>query len=500
VQLDEKGLCRRSISVEQSASDFALFLKDKYNIREGTIVAYSLVNSIESISLFLGLQLLKAIACPLNYRYRSFEIQNYIEDLEPSLYIVSDLNSQDSIQEMINTDVKTAINGSQVILGDLAEMSRNEKITSHESGIEFELSDSTRIGLLLHTGGTTGKPKVVPISTMSIRMSMNAIHQTYMFSEIDKGLLVMPLFHVHGLLTSLAALINGKGAIYIQHGGEFSASKFYNDCCLNNITWYTAVPSIHEILMLQESKRTWEGLRFIRSCSSALGTDLKANLRFLHDVPIIQAYGMTEACHQISSQTFQSDSLSVGLSTGDIKIAIKDDYGSSIPTGIKGRVCIKGDQIMKGYLKVNNQETFSDDGYFFTGDLGYITTDNELVLVGRDKEMINCGGEKINPEELESSIRLFVPDIKEVVAFGSSDDILGEVPCVAVVCMDPSVDSKETVFNIIERSLKGKISKFKLPKKVYLMKTIPLSSVGKLQRLIVKKACEEDLIYDQVNK
>merc|ERR1739838_518242 len=174
------------------------------------------------------------------------------------------------------------------------------------------------------------------------------------------------------------------------------------------------------------------------------------------------------ACHQISSQSFDSNSLSVGKATGYIEISIKDEEGTSVPLGVNGRISIKGPQVMKGYLHPDssiNQGYFSKDGYFYTGDLGYIMPNNELVLDGREKEMIICGGEKVNPLEVESLIKALVPNIKDVVVFDSPDHILGEVPHAAIVCANPSTGSSETVLDLIKEALDGKVSAFKIPTK-----------------------------------
>eukprot|EP00915_Cephaloidophora_sp_WS-2016_P000480 GHVH01000606.1.p2 GENE.GHVH01000606.1~~GHVH01000606.1.p2 ORF type:complete len:272 (-),score=29.27 GHVH01000606.1:149-964(-) len=206
---------------------------------------------------------------------------------------------------------------------------------------------------------------------------------------------------------------------------------------------------------------------------------------------VVQAYGMTEACHQISTQRlgFENSPGSVGWPNHDLEVCILDESWSEVEGSVEGRICLRGRQVTPGYLNNTsaNASCFSDSGFFDTGDLGRKLSSGEVTLTGRMKEMVNCGGEKINPSEVEECIKSISSNVVNAVVFPVNDAILGEVPHAAVIYNTSELLDECAVQKIVIEGLQGVLASFKIPRKVYLTNKFNMSPVGKLQRSLVKK-------------
>ena len=286
---------------------------------------------------------------------------------------------------------------------------------------------------------------------------------TYTLTPQDRTLLVMPLFHVHGLIASLLTSLMSGGSIVIP--SKFSASDFWRDFVQHEVNWYTAVPTIHQILLRNPIPDPVPLIRFVRSCSSPLSPTVHAQLELLLKAPVLEAYAMTEAAHQMTSNPLPPASRKPG-SVGRpqaIKLSIMDDDGQELPSGSIGEVCVQGPNITKGYLGnlKATENSFHRNSYFRTGDQGYLDKDEYLFLTGRIKELINKGGEKISPVEIDN---LFAqhPKVLEAVTFAVEDDLYGQNLAVAVTLREGSeVSSEELLAWFGQRAVK-----FKIPKKV----------------------------------
>ncbi len=332
--------------------------------------------------------------------------------------------------------------------------------------------------LLLQTSGTTGKPKWVPLTHRNILASVEHIMATYSLAPSDTSLLIMPLFHVHGLIgVALATLFSGGGLVVPP---KFSASHFRGWARQFRPTWYSAVPTMHQILLARpDLDPPWDPpLRFVRSCSSPLMPRTAADLEQRLQAPVLQAYGMTEAAHQIASHPLPPaprTAGSVGRPTG-VEAAIFDDQGRAVPVGTAGEVVLRGENIMAGYL--NNPEANARSfahGWFRTGDIGQLDAAGGLTLVGRAKEMINRGGEKIAPAQIDAVI-LEVPGVSQAVAFGVPDPLYGEVVHAAVkgaALADAAA---------ILRHCRARLPAFMVPAQVHLVAEIPTGPTGKISR------------------
>jgi acyl-CoA synthetase (AMP-forming)/AMP-acid ligase II len=301
------------------------------------------------------------------------------------------------------------------------------------------------------------------------------------------SLCVMPLFHVHGLVASVLATLYSGGRIVVP--GKFNALSFWRTVRDFGVTWYSAVPTIHQVLLARAGGKRPEGsesLRFIRSCSAALSPEHMQQIEEVFGVPVLEAYGMTEASHQMASNPLPPHLRkpgSVGIATG-IDVGVMDAEGNMQPANTPGEVVIRGASVVSGYE--NNPEanaTSFTNGWFRTGDQGIVDKAGYLTLIGRLKEMINRGGEKISPPELDE-VLLAHPAIAEAVCFGVPHSTWGE-EVAAAVTLKPDVSATEAE---LQAFCKERLAEFKRPKKIHIVETIPRTATGKIQRRIVAAA------------
>ena len=336
--------------------------------------------------------------------------------------------------------------------------------------------------LLLYTSGTTSAPKGVQLTHRNLATSAGNVASWYLLNERDITACVMPLFHVHGLVASVLASLQAGASVVVPQ--RFSASAFWPIVRAYGVTWYTAVPAIHTILLNNARKsgesRDAASLRFVRSCSSALSPATMQGYEEMFGAPILQAFGMTEAAHQAMSNPLpprERKPGSIGLPTG-VQVTVLDDGGRELPCGQEGELALKGANVTHGYL--NNPEATAasfTNGWFRTGDLARTDEDGYVFLLGRIKELINRGGEKISPLEVDD-ILLSHPKIAEAVTVAVHHDIYGE-EVEAVVALKPgeSAEAAEIIGFCRE-----KLADFKAPKAIRFVPEIPRSATGKIQR------------------
>jgi acyl-CoA synthetase (AMP-forming)/AMP-acid ligase II len=345
--------------------------------------------------------------------------------------------------------------------------------------------DGEDVALLMFTAGTTSAPKVVPLTHRNVVASVHGISTGYDLSPQDATLIVMPLFHGHGLVAGLLATLASGGSAYLPSTGGFSAHLFWPDVVRLGVTWYTAVPTIHRILVSRASKEYPSSspvrLRFIRSCSAPLDEELAAALRATFRVPVISAYGMTEASHQVSSNPLPINgsikTSSVGLPTGaEIRTVTED--GKDAALGGIGEIWVRGATVTAGYLNNPHANSASFvDGWFRSGDLGSVDADGYLYVRGRLKEIINRGGEKISPGEIDA-ILMSNPKVLDAASFGESDAIYGENVQAAVI-LRPGMEATEGELRDYCRT---KLSAFEVPERIYIMADFPRTAKGSTDR------------------
>ena len=444
-------------------------------VGRGDRVALVFPNGVESIVLFLAAATAGS-AAPLNPAYKESEFRFYLEDTEAKALVVPPGGAEAARRAM--PDGVALIEASVGEDGRLT-LETQSKTDPRRSASAAGPDDEA---LVLHTSGTTSRPKQVPLRQRNLAYSAQNIARTYALTPDDVAMCVMPLFHIHGLMASTMATFYSGGTEVVPPG--FDAMTFWPAVAEHHASWYSAVPTIHQMLLLRnrgERPPGSEGLRFIRSSSSALSAETMHQLEARFGAPVIEAYGMTEASHQMASNPLPPGERrpgSVGRATG-IEIGVMDDHGALLRPGTQGEVVIKGQSVVDAYA--NNPEANAKsftDGWFRTGDQGVLDVSGYLSLVGRLKEMINRGGEKIAPREIDD-VLLQHPAVSEAVAFGVPHSGWGEEVAAAVV-LKGDASEKELIAFARER-----LADHKVPRKLFVVDKIPRTATGKVQRRAV---------------
>ena len=448
-------------------------------IGRGDRVGIVLPNCPEMATAFVAV----ASACtaaPLNMAYRADEFEFYLSDLKAKALIVAVGSETPALA------VAAKLGVAVIYLKALPEQGAgNFELMSDQKGEAGlpgpALADD--VALILHTSGTTSRPKIVPLSHRNVCASARNISQTLQLTSADRELHVMPLFHIHGLIAGVLAPMAVGSMIFCTPG--FNALKFFGWMKECKPTWYTAVPTMHQTILARAAGNMdvieANPLRFIRSSSSSMPPQVIAELERVFKTPLIESYGMTEAAHQMASSPLPPGKRipgSVGIAAGP-EVAIMDVDGKLLAAGEIGEIVIRGENVTLGYENNDkaNAEGFTN-GWFRTGDQGTMTADGYVTLTGRLKEIINRGGEKISPREVDE-VLMDHPAVAQVVTFGMPHDKLGEEVAAAVVLREGKTATEQEIRAFVAT----KLADFKVPKKILLMDEIPKGATGKLQRI-----------------
>jgi acyl-CoA synthetase (AMP-forming)/AMP-acid ligase II len=442
-------------------------------VEAGDTISIVLPNGLEFITSFLAVTWARGVAAPLNPGYKVEEFKFYMEDAGAKAVIVAPgahpAREAAAQLGLLVWEARPDGSGQTGLIGLPAG--------TKPSGKE-DTPREDDVALFLHTSGTTSRPKGVPLTHKNLMVSIRNIVATYALTPDDASLIVMPLFHVHGLLGATLSTLHSGGTVVLP--ARFSATGFWGQAAAHGVNWYSAVPTIHQILLgrADTDGAPGRGLRFIRSCSAALAPVVLAQLEDRFGAPVLEAYGMTEAAHQMASNP-QPPGVrrpgTVGRGTG-VDIVVLDEHGHVLPSGTQGEVAIRGDNVMGGYRNnpTANAEAFAN-GYFRTGDQGFLDKGGYLTLTGRIKELINRGGEKISPLEVDA-VLLEHPAVAEAVCFAVPDAKYGEEVHAAVVLKG------DTTIASILAFCRNRLADFKVPKQVYEATALPRTATGKIQR------------------
>jgi len=433
------------------------------SVTEGDRVALVAANGPALIVAFLAVAARGAAAAPLNPALGVAELTAELGDLRTSRLFHD--GSATAATAAAEVNVRASVIGFE----------DSQLHIDGRAGDPVEpAGDPGALALLLHTSGTTSKPKTVPIRQRNLVASTGAVARTYGLAGEDVTICVMPLFHVHGLVATVLATLSTGGTVVLP---RFRPSAFWDDVAQHGATWYTAVPTIHSRLLTRALELTappTRRLRFVRSCSAPLPTVLWQR----YEEALVEAYGMTEAAHQMASNPLPPGERrpgTVGQATG-IEIAVLDDDWQPVPAGEKGEVAVRGPSVVDQYLDnpVATGASFRA-GWFRTGDVGTLSADGYLTLVGRVKELINRAGEKISPYEVED-VLLTHPAVAEAAAYPVPDEKYGEQVGVVVVLRGEATP-KELAAHCADR-----LAAFKRPARVTILPEIPKGPTGKIQR------------------
>ncbi len=333
------------------------------------------------------------------------------------------------------------------------------------------------VALVLHTSGTTSRPKRVPLRHRNLAASARNIVSTYALGQDDTALCVMPLFHIHGIVATLLAPLAAGGGVALPPG--FDALRFWGQVEALRPTWYSAVPTMHQLLLARAEPGRHAPFRFVRSSSAALPPVVMERLEAMMGAPVLESYGMTEASHQMTSNLPPPGRRapgSVGVGVG-VEVAILDAAGEMLPPGARGEVAVAGPSIFDGYEQNPDATAAAFAGRWFrTGDEGLLDTTGALTLTGRLKELINRGGEKISPLEIDD-VLLRHPAVAEALTFAAPHRTLGEEVHAAVVLRQPATARE------LRDHCAASLADFKVPRVIHILEALPRGATGKLQRI-----------------
>ncbi len=474
--LDFKGL--RGL-----VADTLAFLNAQ-GIGRGDRVAIVLANGPEMAACFAACACGVASA-PLNPAYRADEFEFYLADLHAKALIVEQGSASPAVAvaEKLGVRVLDLIALTGAGAGSFTLQPRAALAAAAPATAAGGFAQPDDISMVLHTSGTTSRPKIVPLSQRNLCASAVNIGHTLQFTPGDCGLNVMPLFHIHGLIAGVLAPLAAGSQVFCTPG--FNALKFFGWMDEAQPTWYTAVPTMHQAIVGRASKNAEviarHPLRFMRSSSSSMPPQVIRELEAAFGAPLIEAYGMTEATHQMTSNPLPPAARkpgTVGRAAGPA-VAIMGADGSLLAAGGIGEIVIRGDNVTAGYE--NNPAANADGfahGWFRTGDQGTVDGEGYISITGRLKEIINRGGEKISPREVDELL-MDHPAVAQVVCFGMPHAKLGEEVAAVVVLREGQAATERE----LQAFVATRAADYKVPKKIVFMDEIPKGATGKLQRI-----------------
>lgn len=482
VILPESGATTTYRTLADTVESLASTLRQS-GLKPGDPVVIVLPNGLENLAVFLAVTRARLVAAPLNSAYKADEFQFYLDDIGARAVIgPPETHTVHAPARALGLPIWSATldaSGRVQLAGDGVKSG---------SGSTVEAPGAEDVALFLHTSGTTSRPKGVPLTHGNLMASIRNIAAHFKLTPADTGLLVMPLFHVHGLIGATLSTFLAGGTLVVP--ARFSAGQFWPTAKAHGVTWYSAVPTIHQVLLSRaeaDSAPQQSGFRFIRSCSAALAPATLAQLESRFGAPVLESYAMTEASHQMTSNPLPPAAHKPG-SVGpgaNVDVAIMDEAGNLLPTGAQGEVVVRGPNVTRGYH--NNPEANAaafTNGWFRTGDRGVLDSDSYLTLIGRIKELINRGGEKISPLEVDAAL-LQHPAVAEAASFAAPDPKYGEEVHAAVVLKNDASVAQ------LQAHCRDRLADFKVPKVIHIVKELPKGPTGKVQRRFMAAAFQK---------
>ena len=451
---------------------------NSFGLGRGDRIAIAMGNGPEMIITFFAAAMC-GTAAPLNPKYKQEEFAFYYEDTQAKALITLP-GTMELAHQAVTPDMMV-ISATPEADGTLSFNILNEPRTDRLN----QLAEPDDFALILHTSGTTSRPKRVPIRHRNLVASAHNIIATYNLSADDTALCVMPLFHIHGIVGSMLSTLASGGTVVCPPG--FSALEFWKLLEIFKPTWYSAVPTMHQMLLARADRNLSviqaNPLRFIRSSSASLPPVVMERIEQVFNAPVLESYSMSEAAHMMTSNPLPPKARkpgSVGYGLG-VEVGIMDENGELLEKGNLGEVVVKGPNVFDGYE--NNPEanaTAFVNGWFRTGDQGFLDDEGYLLLTGRLKELINRGGEKISPLEVDN-VLLRHPAVAESLAFAVPHKTLGEDIHAALV-LKGEVSEKE-----LQAHCSALLAEFKVPRKFHILEELPRGATGKLQRINMAK-------------
>lgn len=477
------GRTAMSFDDMRALADATVARLNELGIGRNDRVAIVLPNSAEMASAFVAIGC-GATTAPLNPAYREEEFDFYLDDLNARALVVEQGSESPAVAVAArrNIPLLTLVADENGPAGNFTLEGTPTGAAAAESGPA--LPDD--VALVLHTSGTTSRPKIVPLTQRNVTASARHIGASLNLVAGDRCLNIMPLFHIHGLIAAVLSSLGAGASVHCAPG--FNALRVFSWFDEIEPTWYTAVPTMHQAILARAGRnpesleRARRNLRLVRSSSSSLPPQVMAELEKTFDAPVVEAYGMTEAAHQMACNPLPPAVRkpgSVGIAAGPEVRIMSESAGDLLEVGKIGEIVIRGPNVTPGYE--NNPDanaTAFTDGWFRTGDQGVMDSEGYISITGRLKEIINRGGEKISPREVDE-ILMDHPAVAQAVTFAMPHDKLGEEVAAAIVLREGQTAEENEVRAFVAKHL----ADFKVPRKVVILDEIPKGATGKLQRI-----------------
>ncbi len=446
-------------------------------------VAIVLPNSPEMASAFVTIGC-GATTAPLNPAYREEEFDFYLDDLDAKALVVERRSESPALAVAAKRNIPVV-----TLVADESGPAGNFTLEGDGAGSAAANGGPAGpddVALVLHTSGTTSRPKIVPLTQTNVTASARHIGASLRLVADDRCMNIMPLFHIHGLIAAVLSSLAAGASVHCAPG--FNALRVFNWLDEIEPSWYTAVPTMHQAIIARAGRnpesleRARKNLRLVRSSSSSLPPQVMKELEETFDAPVVEAYGMTEAAHQMACNPLPPAVRkpgSVGIAAGPEVRIMAEDGPALLDVGETGEIVIRGPNVTPGYE--NNPDANASaftDGWFRTGDQGVMDEEGYISITGRLKEIINRGGEKISPREVDE-ILMDHPAVAQAVTFAMPHDKLGEEVAAAIVLREGQTAEEGEVREFVASHL----ADFKVPRRVLILDEIPKGATGKLQRI-----------------
>jgi long-chain acyl-CoA synthetase len=429
----------------------------------GDVVALKLRNRVEFVVLLFACWRLSATVTPVNPTLTEAEVGRQLAASSVRLLVVEDEVSAP---------------------GGVATMAVGSLYAKGPGWEGPPLVDPSALALLIFTSGTTGVPKGVMLDHANLDAMAEVGRQALGVGPADRCLLILPLFHVNGIVVSVLAPLLAGGRATIA--GRFDPRTFFGIVEKVRPTMFSAVPTIYGMLAALPAEVTPDtsSVRYAVCGAAPMPVELIRQFELRYGIPIIEGYGLSEGTCASTSNPLNGERKpgTVGVALPGVEVAIMDGTGALAPDGTAGEVVVKGPTVMRGYLN-RPEETAKTiiDGWLHTGDIGLLDHDGYLKLVDRAKDMIIRGGENIYPKEIESVIYTH-PSVLEAAVVGRPDAVYGEVPVAFVSARrDAAVTPDELLAH-----MRGSLAKYKLPE-VVLVDEVPKNPVGKFDKPALRR-------------
>ena len=457
-------------------------LIEDLGVERGATVGIAVSDPVDFSMVFLGVLAAGRVAAPLDPSAPDAELAAVCERVQPVVVLT-------------DRAAPSGLSGDWISLpGGSFDLPENELAGALPGlpasfGPPITVGQPTGGGLVLSTSGTTGTPKLIRLGEAQLLHTAASIAAHHQLSVADRGFSPLPLFHINAEVVGLLATLVAGATLVLDD--RFHRTAFWNDMARHHVTWINAVPAIiARLVPLAEGESASPEIRFVRSASAPLPSGTLERFEEATGLPVVETYGMTEAASQITANPLDGSRKpgSVGLAVGVALRVRPDQVAPGQDSKSIGRVEIRGPGVIDAYAGTGYEDRFDADGWLDTGDLGYQDDEGYLFLVGRADDVINRGGEKIFPREVEETI-LGDPDVAAAVVIGGDHQVLGQVPIAFLVAEgvagEPDRERAETIVQRVQDRCAGSLSRAKRPVAFHVVGQLPAGPNGKVRRDMV---------------